>query len=121
MAVNRKISVILKLWLPVLAVMGMIFYFSTLPASDIPGLFPYQDIVFHAAIYALLAYFFIRALKNTYPGISLLSSVIATLAFGVIYGISDEFHQLFTPGRSCSGFDLFIDGAGTFIGSLIYR
>ena len=34
--------------------------------------------------------------------------------------MTDEFHQAFVPLRTCSGFDLFIDGVGSVTGSLIF-
>lgn len=35
---------------------------------------------------------------------------------GVCYAASDEFHQLFVPGRSCQFTDVLIDSGGLFIG-----
>jgi VanZ family protein len=101
--------------------MGFIFYFSSIPGSNIPGLFPYQDTVFHISIYALLAYFLARALKNTYPNLTLLKMILFTVLLGTLYGASDEFHQLFVPDRCVSAFDLFMDSIGSFMGSLFYR
>lgn len=106
-----------KYWLPVFVVMASIFYSSSVPAKDIPPLFPYQDILYHAAIYVILALFYLRALKNTLGPRSLARLVLYTAAFGLIYGASDEFHQVFTPGRSCAFFDLIIDTAGSLIGA----
>jgi VanZ family protein len=108
-----------KFWLPVLICMLFIFCVSSLPGKDIPALFPFQDILFHGSIYAVLGLFFSRALKNTRAKLSLSGLVIATVIFGFLYGASDEFHQLFIPGRSCSGFDLLVDTCGSLIGSLV--
>jgi len=101
--------------------MGFIFYTSSIPGTEIPPLFQGQDIVYHLLIYLLLAYFFSRAIKNTYEKISPLKVILFTLIFGILYGISDEFHQSFVPHRSVSGYDVFIDGVGSFIGGLICR
>lgn len=111
---------LINLWLPVLVCMGFIFYFSSLPGINIPGLFPYQDVVFHISLYALLGYFLARALKNTYSKLTLLKMVLFTVLFGTLYGASDEFHQLFVPHRYVSAFDLFMDSIGSFMGSLFY-
>lgn len=110
----------IKLWLPVLLWTGVIFYSSSVPAKDIPPLFPFQDILFHFAIYMLLAYLFHRAIKNTYPKLTLKNLITITVIFGFSYGLSDEFHQIFVPGRFASGLDLLIDGIGSFAGSLLY-
>ncbi len=37
-----------------------------------------------------------------------------------VYGGLDEFHQSFTPGRSCSVFDWLADVAGASLGSLAH-
>ncbi|MFA5410908.1 MAG: VanZ family protein [Candidatus Omnitrophota bacterium] len=118
-AINK--TRLLNLWLPVLLCMVAIFYFSSLPGRDIPRLFPLQDVLFHISLYALLAYFLARALRNTYSKLTLLKTVSLAVFFGTLYGISDEFHQLFVPERCFSAFDLFTDGIGSFIGSLLYR
>lgn len=115
---NKNLTKLIKFWLPVLVCMGFIFYFSSIPATDIPSLFPFQDVLFHIVIYAITAYFFARALKNTYSKLSSARVVYITVFFGIIYGLSDEFHQIFVTNRCASGFDLFIDGVGSFMGSL---
>jgi len=111
----------LKFWLPLLAWMGVIYYFSSIPAKDIPPLFPFQDIFYHFISYAMLGYLFIRAVKNIYPIIKPRHTFYLALIFGTAYALSDEFHQLFVPGRCFSGQDLIIDAIGTFIGSLKYQ
>lgn len=111
----------IKLWLPVLVCMGIIFYASSLSGSDIPSLFPFQDIAFHILIYLILALFFSHALKNTYTDIALSKVILFTIIFGIVYGITDELHQAFVPDRTASGLDVIIDGIGSFIGSIVYR
>ncbi|MBU1726705.1 MAG: VanZ family protein [Candidatus Omnitrophica bacterium] len=115
---KRKIVIY---WLPVLFCMVFIFFVSSMPAKKIPPLFINQDIAYHSLMYLLLAFLFGRALRNSFLNITLLKVIIFTTLFGLFYGATDEFHQLFVPGRSCSGFDLLIDTAGSFIGSLLCR
>lgn len=110
----------IKLWVPVLLNMGVIFYASSLPVSDIPPLFPFQDIVFHFLIYLILALFFARALRNSRPDTGFSRLVFSTAIFVLFYALSDEFHQSFVPDRFASGFDIFIDTLGGFAGSIIY-
>src|SRR3989338_7424977 len=106
---NKKAASIIRSWLAVVACMGFIFFVSSRPQRDIPPFFPFQDLVYHALVYLILALCFSRALKDTNPNIPVSNSIIFTIIFGVVYGISDEFHQSFIPGRSVSGFDVFID------------
>lgn len=114
----KQMPIMVKLWLPVLLWMGFIFYASSIPGNEVPSLFPFQDIAFHLFIYLILSFFFARALKNTYFGITRAKIIVFTVIFGVIYGISDELHQAFVPYRTVSGLDLFIDTLGSFMGSL---
>jgi len=117
---NKPNNDIVKSWLPVLAFMGFIFYASSIPGSNIPSLFPFQDVVFHLSVYLMLAFFFSRALRNTYPDIRASKIILITILFAVFYGMTDEFHQAFVPLRTVSGFDLFIDAVGSVTGSLIF-
>lgn len=110
---------ILSLWGPVAACMAAIFYASSLPAEDIPSLFPNEDILFHAGIYAILALFFYRALKNSVMRLARPQLLVLSVIFGLAYGATDEFHQFFVPGRCSSGFDLAVDAAGSFLGSFL--
>lgn len=41
-----------------------------------------------------------------------------SILFCLLYAISDEFHQLFIPNRSCRLFDVFIDMLGTSLAYL---
>jgi VanZ family protein len=112
---------LIRSWLPVVACMLAIFYVSSVPGKNIPSLFKFQDVAFHFLIYCILGLFFSRALKNTYKGISYEKIFIFTVVFGVLYGISDEFHQSFTPLRFVSGFDVFIDGIGSCAGGVLIK
>ena len=119
--INNGKTVFLKYWLPVIAWCTLIFFFSSVSGDSIPdGLF-LQGILFHFFIYACLGFFFIRALKNTGRKISALKAVCFTLIFGIIYGFTDEIHQLFAPERCFSVLDIIVDGIGTLAGGLFYR
>jgi len=39
---------------------------------------------------------------------------------GVLYAMSDEFHQFFVPGRSMAAFDVCVDSIGVLFGVLIF-
>jgi VanZ family protein len=117
---KRKAGTAIKFWLPVLLCMGFIFYTSSIPGVNIPSLFAYQDVIFHFFIYSLLAYFFSRALKNTYSYIEVTKIIFFTVLFGIIYGLSDEFHQSFVAYREDSVIDVLIDSIATFVGSLLF-
>ncbi len=73
----------------------------------------------HIAAYAILAWFWWRALapqrQTIWP--VLLTAFILTL----LYGISDEIHQLFVPGRHGSVADVLFDASGALLMILLLR
>lgn len=104
--------------LAALAWMGFIFWLSAQP--DLPRApEPWLDKVVkksgHVVLYGVLAWLYLGALR----GNGLLSHRMRLLAFGlaVLYGVTDEVHQSFVPGRTPSPVDVFIDGVGAALGS----
>ncbi|MFH1355367.1 MAG: VanZ family protein [Candidatus Omnitrophota bacterium] len=112
---------VLKCWIPVFLCMLAIFIFSSIPGSEIPAIFLFQDVFAHLLVYFILAWFFARAIKNTYPKIKSVKVIIYTALFGVLYGITDEFHQTFIAYRYFSGMDMLFNGIGSLIGGLVNR
>ena len=111
----------MKFWAPLLAWMGFISYCSSIPASSIPPLFPYQDVVYHFCAYLALALLFGRAILGQGRELTFPRFVFFVLMFGTLYGIIDEFHQSFVPGRSSTLFDASVDALGSLVGGLFYR
>ena len=103
---------ILYLWMPLLAWMGLIFYLSAQPDLPHPDV-GWADLVFssaaHAFVFGVLAVLWQRVL-----GERRLAWLVA-LALTGLYALSDEFHQLFVPGRHADPWDLLCDGAGAVI------
>ncbi len=97
-------------WLPAVAVMAVIFGFSSVPSQDMPS-FGLWDVIVkkgaHMGGYGLLAlayWYGLRFAKRRWWLVLLLT---------VLYAITDEFHQSFVPGRHPSWVDaLIIDGSG---------
>jgi VanZ family protein len=96
-----------------LSVMGLIFFLSSLPSSSIslPDIVSIDKFL-HVGIYGLLAAAALLAVPAEHylrrPGLISLAVVVLCL----LYGISDECHQSFVPGRELSGLDLAADAAG---------
>ena len=99
---------------PMITVMGTIFLLSHQPGDSlyIPSLIPGFDKVAHMIVYGVLAatilYAFQAELKNG-RGVVFLA---ATMTICILYGIGDEFHQSFIPGRFASVADLIADTLG---------
>lgn len=72
----------------------------------------------HFFAYLLLAILVLNALRTSrQPG---LKKVGITIIICVLYACSDEFHQLFVPGRGAQVRDVFIDSAGSITGIGFY-
>ena len=98
-------------WLLLVAYMGFIFYLSHQPTLPLPPLFPNADKLLHFGAYAVLGFLFAWA-----SGLGVFWSVI----FASLYGISDEFHQSFVPGREVSALDWLADSLGGLAGSFFF-
>jgi hypothetical protein len=95
---------------PAIAWAGVIFGLSSLPGSSLPGGYSVQG---HLAEYAILGVLVLLALADSGPaGRAALIALIACSA----YGITDEFHQSFVPGRTPDVLDWAADTVGAAIG-----
>jgi VanZ family protein len=122
---QNTIRYLTRYWLPLLVWMGMIYYLSAqpdLPGPPEPWLVTLLTNSAHFGVYALLAFWWWRALRSLQRvqsarlllGGEKSARVILLLAFliSVLYGASDEFHQSFVPGRDPSLLDWLVDMAG---------
>lgn len=76
--------------------------------------FDFQDIVGHFVAYGGLTLLLRRAL--TLSGAR--NATWWALLFAVFYGLSDEFHQSFVPGRHSDPLDLAVDAIGAGVALL---
>ena len=96
---------------------GTLYYLSDQPGLDIAPLFDHQDKVMHVVAYALLGIFCMGALQKSTAGYRPVQLWAVTALTGV-YGLLDEYHQSFIPGRFSSLGDVIADLAGGFLGAL---
>ena len=73
----------------------------------------------HFSLYTVVG-ILIMSLMSTY-NIKQKTRYKASLSTGIIYAISDEIHQSFTPGRSPMVGDVFIDTCGVIFGIIIVK
>jgi VanZ family protein len=76
-----------------------------------PG-FAHQDKLIHALEYAMLAALLVRALVLGPPRLVAGTAVWVAVVAAVLFGISDELHQIVTPGRDASVADVIADSCG---------
>jgi len=103
----------------VLLVIAAIFVVSSMPERPpTPGMreFRWDDKVQHFAAYALLGALAWRALGNA---VGKMRRLCYALLIAAGYGLFDEWHQSWVPGRSCSGFDLAADTLGSAIAAFL--
>jgi VanZ family protein len=101
-----------KRWLPVVAYAALIIYFSSQSGQSLPR-WPVMahDKILHAAEYGGLGFLLTNALGVRRWWWAVLAAVL--------FGISDEFHQSFVPGRFGNDVgDLAADTVGATLGAL---
>ena len=72
----------------------------------------------HMFIYAVLAVLSSCALLARRHTEKPKNKLLQSLIFCILYAVTDEFHQLFVPGRAGMIRDVFIDSSGAIIGLL---
>jgi VanZ family protein len=99
---------------------GFIFLLSNQSTLPLPMAFPHQDKLVHGSAYAVMAWFAWRSFSHAQKPILWVG--IASVIFCSFYGITDEFHQSFVPGRDADVWDWLADTLGSFImASILYR
>jgi VanZ family protein len=104
----------LRAWVPALVWAGLIFWLSSRSQLPSPRL-PHIDKVEHATAYAVLAWLAARGLRSAAadPGWA--------VALASLYGVSDEIHQAFVPGRSPDVLDWAADTAGALLALYLFH
>jgi len=105
----RRLSLLLAL-----AWMSVLFYLSHQPTLDTPMLFPGQDKLFHAIVYGILGFLLLGSRTPSTQGFTN-TQVLGSVVIASLYGISDEFHQYFVPGRNTDVWDWVADTLGAVI------
>ena len=101
----------LWLWGPVGVQMAVIFAASSVPdLGALPGGAP--DWFGHGVGYAILGGLLLRALSGGRRAGVTAAVALAAVACSALYGVSDEWHQSFVPGRSPALGDVVADVAG---------
>lgn len=101
-----------KNWIPSIFIMLIIFLISNTPGEVInsSGLgYEPLHINGHFFLFFLLCISYYKGSKD------ILLSVLLT----ILYGISDEIHQMYIPGRSSNMFDIYTDSFGAIIAGII--
>lgn len=96
---------------PVVTVCAAIFVLSSIPGRAMPAVL--WDKASHALAYAVVG----AAFAHAWWGVR---SWWWAVAAATLYGVSDELHQLFVPGRMGDVRDVLADAIGGLIGAVLY-
>lgn len=100
-------------WLPALGWMAVIFRFSSIHGSNVPGRY---SSVAHFVEYAILAVLVFIALCRRDRAVA--RTVAIAVVVASLYAITDEIHQAFVPGRVPDVADWGVDTAGAALAVL---
>jgi VanZ family protein len=93
-----------------------IFWLSNAPRDPLPQYrFPGRDKVAHAVIYGGLAAVVSQGIRRRGKPVSPAVQFWAPVVFAGLYGLSDELHQSFVPGRSADALDLLVNVSAALI------
>ena len=101
-------------FLPSVFWMGFIFFLSSQQTTGIHGTYNERFVIlksFHLIEYAILLILLFFGFRKSIP----------SFFIAYIYSITDEFHQLYTPGRTGKFRDTLIDLLGMSIGYFILQ
>lgn len=96
--------------LALLAYCSLIFWLSDQQTLPMPNTFEFQDKYLHTGAYGVMAILSWRALRHL--GWSAKTLGLLSFGFCSLYGLSDEWHQSFVPGRESSAADWLADSFG---------
>jgi VanZ family protein len=113
--------ILFRYWLPLIAYCLLIFIQSSSAGLvDLPAI-PQVDKLLHGGGYSLLGILFYRAYRSRWPNASAWTMANASFLSGSFYGVTDEIHQHFVPGRSADPWDWLADTVGALLGVMAYR
>ncbi|WP_051309997.1 VanZ family protein [Desulfogranum japonicum] len=106
---------------PMMIIMGVIFFLShqtgdTIHLPSIPGV----DKLLHAIAYTVLGLSYAFAFPDIHWSDKPRKIQCTVILLCLLYGISDELHQAFVPGRMVSGADLVADAFGGIVAASVY-
>lgn len=106
-ALTRSRGLLGDLW-PALAVAAVIFVLSSLPLQGPQAAPDWSDAAAHMALFGALC----AALRRAWLRRGWARAALGPVTLTVLYGVVDEAHQAFVPGRSPDWRDVLADGLG---------
>lgn len=122
---SKNIYQSIKLWLPLVTWMLVIFFFSNRPTGTASAFDPLDFVIkktAHLTEYAFLTILLFRAIYQAWNYKFKLEFLENwSIVFCFLYAVSDEWHQSFIGGRTATIRDILIDFIGIMIGVSIIK
>lgn len=108
------------LHIPLVVYWIVLFILTSIPTDSLPNLFGISDKLEHLGAYLILSFIltltiYLREKNDLINKYYLISGMLIS----IIYGVFDEIHQYFIPGRYCEFYDFIANVLGSIIGSLL--
>ncbi|UJR81188.1 VanZ family protein [Sandaracinus amylolyticus] len=105
-------------WLPAVLYMALIWALSSIALPELPiDHLPLRDKGVHMIEYAVLAFLVAHASLRTWPDRTRARVAAVAVLVTCGWGVLDEIHQAFVPGRATDAIDLLADVVGAIVGS----
>lgn len=113
-----RVRAIALAWLPAVLYMALIWAISSLSLPDLSiDRFPFRDKGIHAVEYFVLGFLVAHAALRTWPERPRARIAAVALLVTCGWGVLDEIHQAFVPGRSSDLLDVVADLVGALAGT----
>jgi len=96
-----------------------IYYLSSKSSFPIPPPFPFFDTIVHFCLFGGLSAILATGLQLAEHDYSAGMLLMIPVGFCVVYGLSDEVHQLFVASRTFAVGDIAADTAGAAVAAII--
>ncbi|MGF1465655.1 MAG: VanZ family protein [Sandaracinaceae bacterium] len=100
--------------------MALIWTLSSFALPELPvHRVPLKDKGIHLVEYAVLGFLLAHACVRTWPRHARVRTMLLAALIAGLWGLLDEIHQSFVPGRSAEVLDLVADGVGALGGAAL--
>ncbi len=112
---------IILLRIPIVLYSFLVYFMSSLELDRIPKFTILGfDKLIHLTEYFVYVVFMLIALETFEKIKTKRQMIFIAILISMLFGISDEIHQYFVQGRSCSIFDFIADSLGIIIGVILF-
>jgi len=105
-------------WIAAMAAITIQSSFSTIPVPNLG--FSLQDKLLHFIAYGVLGWLLMRGMYLSKKPALRQYMIPISLGVGLLFGMSDELHQYFVPGRDADVWDWVADALGIVLFGLAY-